>query len=188
MSAQRVSLHFYMQGMDYYIAGRYSARAGLNPTAGNLFHHAVELFLKGELANTHTEAQRRNMGHRLSVIWRAFKVQVNDSTLDEFDRTIMELDYFEEIRYPETLTRDGGSILVDCSPLGEPRIDNPVTGLGRVYTLYVADMDKLVGTIIRKSTFHLSLLANSLSNDALKYLVLDNAVIGGAPPDLLPQG
>jgi len=33
--------------IDYYAVGRYAVFAGLNPTAGNLLHHAVEMCLKG---------------------------------------------------------------------------------------------------------------------------------------------
>ena len=36
--------------IDYYAVGRYAVFAGLNPTAGNLLHHAVETCLKGALA------------------------------------------------------------------------------------------------------------------------------------------
>jgi hypothetical protein len=41
---------FISAGMDYYVAGRYAVFAGLNPTAANLLHHAVEMALKGVLA------------------------------------------------------------------------------------------------------------------------------------------
>jgi len=37
-------------GMQYYTIGRYSVLAGVNPVAGNLLHHAIEMFLKGALA------------------------------------------------------------------------------------------------------------------------------------------
>src|SRR6202043_1798471 len=36
--------------MQYYTIGRYSVLAGVNPVAGNLLHHAIEMFLKGALA------------------------------------------------------------------------------------------------------------------------------------------
>ena len=36
--------------IDCYAVGRYAVFAGLNPTAGNLLHHAVEMCLKGALA------------------------------------------------------------------------------------------------------------------------------------------
>ena len=41
---------FISAGMHYYVAGRYAVFAGLNPTAANLLHHAVEMALKGALA------------------------------------------------------------------------------------------------------------------------------------------
>jgi hypothetical protein len=41
---------FISAGMHYYVAGRYAVFAGLNPTAANLLHHAIEMALKGALA------------------------------------------------------------------------------------------------------------------------------------------
>src|SRR5499433_2249964 len=41
---------FISAGMHYYVGGRYAVFAGLNPTAANLLHHAVEMALKGALA------------------------------------------------------------------------------------------------------------------------------------------
>src|SRR5262245_52180009 len=40
---------FYDCGMQYYVAARFAARAGLVPTHGNLFHHAIEMCLKAAL-------------------------------------------------------------------------------------------------------------------------------------------
>src|SRR5262245_52228023 len=42
---------FYQLASQYYVVGRFAARAGLNPSCGNLLHHAVEMFLKGALVD-----------------------------------------------------------------------------------------------------------------------------------------
>src|SRR5262249_38135136 len=90
-------------GVGYLIRARYSAFVHLTPTAGNQFHHAVEMFLKGDLADATSESERRNLGHKLSKVWKAFKDKAADSTLDQFDATVAKLDKFEDIRYPEKL-------------------------------------------------------------------------------------
>src|SRR2546423_12356690 len=51
---------FISTGMDYYVAGRYAVFAGLNPTAANLLHHAVEMALKGALAKKGMDLKARN--------------------------------------------------------------------------------------------------------------------------------
>jgi hypothetical protein len=58
---------------QYYVAGRYAAFAGLVPTTGNQFHHAVELFLKGGLSkNGLSLANLKKLGHDLPEIWAMF--------------------------------------------------------------------------------------------------------------------
>jgi hypothetical protein len=37
---------------QYYVAGRLAARGGLVPVHGNLFHHAIEMYLKATLVGT----------------------------------------------------------------------------------------------------------------------------------------
>ncbi len=81
---------FFQSNTQYYIAGRYGAFAALNPVAGNLMHHAIEHFLKGGLAKTKSleDLAKRPFGHNLPAIWDAFKTQVNDSNLAQFDSVI----------------------------------------------------------------------------------------------------
>jgi hypothetical protein len=43
---------FFKTGSQYYIAGRFAAFAWFHPVAGNLFHHAIEMYLKGALSKT----------------------------------------------------------------------------------------------------------------------------------------
>jgi hypothetical protein len=40
---------YFRYATDYYVAARFAFFARSMPTAGNLFHHAVELYLKGSL-------------------------------------------------------------------------------------------------------------------------------------------
>jgi len=48
--------HFFVgNACQYYAAARFAVHAGCIPVCGNLFHHAVEMLLKGGLAKK-TEA------------------------------------------------------------------------------------------------------------------------------------
>ena len=87
--------------IDCYAAGRYAVIAGLNPTAGNLLHHAVEMCLKGALAKKGKSTDDlRELRHALPKIWKEFKAQY-PYHLNSFDPTIRGLHQFEEIGYPD---------------------------------------------------------------------------------------
>ena len=45
----RARVEFFRLGVHYYVAGRFAGLTGLFPMAGNLLHHAAEMFLKGAL-------------------------------------------------------------------------------------------------------------------------------------------
>jgi len=47
LDSERVKHEYFHLATQYYTAARYSARAALTPVCGNLFHHAVELYVKG---------------------------------------------------------------------------------------------------------------------------------------------
>ena len=86
---------------QYYVAGRYSAFAGFIPVAGNLLHHAVEMYLKGGLSKKgYNRALIKDLGHDLERIWERFKNEYPDPALNTFDQVIPRLDRFEGIRYP----------------------------------------------------------------------------------------
>jgi hypothetical protein len=40
---------------------------------GNVFHHAVEMFLKGALAKTKPLSDLKKLGHNLPNIWKEFR-------------------------------------------------------------------------------------------------------------------
>ena len=98
---------FISAGMHYYVAGRYAVFAGLNPTAANLLHHAVEMALKGALAKKGMDLKAlKGLSHDLPRIWREFTAQygIDGST---FDGVIAELQKFETVRYPDEIIKQG---------------------------------------------------------------------------------
>src|SRR5438876_786309 len=58
---------------QYYATARFAMYAQRMPVCGNLFHHAVEMALKGGLARKRDVSELRYMGHRLKALWREFK-------------------------------------------------------------------------------------------------------------------
>ena len=95
---------FFTTGNQYYVSARYAACAGFVPVYGNLFHHAVEMYLKAALLRF-TERSRR--GHNLKKLWAELKLSVSDPALGRFDNCIKELDKFEDIRYPDKVLKMG---------------------------------------------------------------------------------
>src|SRR5207302_5028079 len=129
----------------YHISARYAAFAGFIPVAGNLAHHAVEMYLKGYLCRKLTEGERRMLGHRLPRIWRKVKQDIGDSTLDNFDATISAINKFERIRYPEEIVRKGMTATVRFKTSGaakEPGRSKPH------FVLVIDDLDAVAKSIL----------------------------------------
>jgi hypothetical protein len=104
---------FFKTGCQYYVAGRFAAFAWFHPVVGNLFHHAIEMYLKGALSKTKSLSDLRKLSHDLPGIWAAFKVQAHDAALDRFDATIAGLHDYEELRYPDSVIAKGMESTID---------------------------------------------------------------------------
>jgi hypothetical protein len=124
--------------------------AGSIPVAGNLFHHAVELYLKGDLrASLSRDDLKRRYRHHLRRLWKAFKAEHASAGLDVHDATIAALHKFEAIRYPDAITDRGMSAI--------STVRRPSTKSGRLatggaagvpyYELVLEDVDRLVAAI-----------------------------------------
>jgi hypothetical protein len=169
MTDQTDSL-FIAAGMHYYVAGRYAVFAGLNPTAANLLHHAVEMALKGALAKKGMDLKAlRNLNHDLPKIWRAFTAQygIDDSA---FDNVIAELQKFENIRYPDKIVSQGlASMITPGKPTAPTGHMRHVLGLGEIDEL----MDKI---FTAGSISHKSFAAYANMPMAKEYLIKENEV------------
>src|SRR5439155_16297211 len=101
---------------QYYIAARLAARGGLLPVHGNLFHHAVEMYLKAALVGTTPVKQLKKIGHGLEPLWSEFKKKAGDPALSRFDGAIAALDKFEDIRYPDEIVAKGMVVTIAWQP------------------------------------------------------------------------
>lgn len=158
---------------QYYVAGRYSAFAGFIPVAGNLLHHAVEMYLKGGLSKKgYNRALIKDLGHDLERIWERFKNEYPDPALNTFDQVIPQLDRFEGIRYPGPKLDRGM-----CAVINIPRaITVHPLGPSPVYELCVQDIDHLVAVLFKTVSANpvAFLTAHFLQPIALDYLKKDN--------------
>jgi hypothetical protein len=150
MSAARrdaASHRFFTVALEYYVTGRGAARSWCIQIAGNLFHHAVEMLIKGQLARSLSlDDLKKQFGHSLPKCWAAFKGQFPGEDLSEFDPMIAALDKFETIRYPDKVVDLGAAINIGFGR-GQPgttySMQNPVPD----YQMGIGDVDAFFGRL-----------------------------------------
>src|SRR5256885_2139178 len=91
----RARMEFFRLGVHYYAAGRFAALNHLIPVAGNLLHHAIEMFLKGALGPVIGLEALRNTRHDLNRIWTTFKENFPIDGPAVLDKGVAELHRFE---------------------------------------------------------------------------------------------
>jgi len=161
-------VRYFEAGLQYYVLARFAAITGFLPVSGNLFHHAVEMFLKGHLCKRLDVRERIRLGHGLVRTWRRYKKEVSDSALDQFDALISSLDKFERIRYPERVVERGmmGTIsfkrVAVAASQGRPNYP--------AYEIVVDELDVLIKLIFERSKVNPLFFAHSLKGDASEYL------------------
>ena len=93
--------HFYQWGLQYYIAGRFAWFAFLHPITGVLFHHGIEMILKGKLLEIYSEETlEKTFRHHIYKLWNELKKMFPNSNLKKFDSVIQRLNKWVEARYP----------------------------------------------------------------------------------------
>jgi hypothetical protein len=159
---------FVRSGYEYYANARFAMRAQSSRVCGNLFHHAVEMLLKADLAKSGKPLEElERMRHNLKRLWRAYKRDHPNAALARHDTTINRLDKHEDIRYPNPAL---GSIGVSMEWSGEPgsvktygRMESP-----KQYAVVVSDIDDLVADIVRTSSWNPRLLTNDAALEAIR--------------------
>jgi hypothetical protein len=172
---------FFDSGTQYYIAGRFGAHVALMPVAGNLMHHAIEHFLKGNLAKTKSLADlaKKPFGHNLPEIWKAFKAQANDPNLDQFDDVISTVHEFEELRYPDSVMVKGMLCNFNITKAGAAMTTgaSATFPLPPRYDLVLEEIDELVAAIFAATSLSPKFFfSKAFKPEAQEYIVKDNAV------------
>jgi hypothetical protein len=165
---------FFKCGSQYYVAGRYGMFASLIPVAANLHHHAIEMLLKGALSKSMSlEKLKRNLGHRLPKIWRRFKRQANDASLNRFDNVIKELNKFEDIRYPDKILRSGANMMFDITKVWASQ--SYVKGTNEPqYKLCLEDIDELVTAIFKIASRNQKIYLGFMKEEARQFVTREN--------------
>jgi hypothetical protein len=137
---------------QYYAIARFAMYAQRVPVCGTLFHYAVEMALKGGLARKRELAELKDMGHKLGVLWLAFKNDFPDPRLQRHDKTIEMVDNFYVLRYPGT----EDSIAINVSWSGDPGTVTTSDGLRapKHYPLIVSDVDGLFADIFTAASWN----------------------------------
>jgi len=177
--ASREDEEFMKLGVQYYVAARYTAltSVALMPVCGNLCHHALEMFLKAGLSRNLTLKELRNkFGHNLVNIWNAFKKDFPDPLLPHFDKTIADIEEFEDIRYPDNLLKHGAQIVVGIRGSVPAKISPIPSRREPLYKFYVDDVDRLIGEIFRVSSRNPLFFTMCLSAEFREILARDNPV------------
>ena len=93
---------FVARAFQYYVVARHAVFCQFMPVAGNLFHHAVELFLKMGILLKFAENQlqkevkrlKDGFGHDLTKLWDEFKKVQSDPSLSQFDSALSQPIFF----------------------------------------------------------------------------------------------
>jgi hypothetical protein len=147
--SQRAYLFFVQTGSQYYVVARSAARSSLMPVAGNLFHHALESFMKSFLALSVDLADLAEVPYRhdLPSIWSEFKKKFPTEDLTRFDNLIKSLHSFEEVRYPDRVIKKGMIATLSWKKGTSPAIKG--SRVPRRYDLCVQDLDDLIAVLFR---------------------------------------
>jgi hypothetical protein len=150
----RHAILFIGNACQYYATARFAMHAQCMPVCGNVFHHAVEMLVKGGLARTRKLSDLKNMGHKLKLLWRTFKADFPDTSLKRHDRTISLLDKFAAIRYPDTTMKHGIGMTAQWSgPAGKVTVHGGLR-TPRQYTVVVSDIDDLIADVFKVSSWN----------------------------------
>jgi hypothetical protein len=176
MTSGQEAEEFINLGMQYYVAGRALSWAGVLPVAGNLYHHSLEMLLKACLSRKYSLADlKKKFRHRLGDAWIEFKMEYPDPELCAFDDTIVDIEEFEEIRYPNRLLKHGAAMIVDYrGTTTPPRTSGSSPRPEREYRFYFDDVDRLIGAIFTASGKNPFYFTSGLKPDVQEMLARDN--------------
>jgi hypothetical protein len=160
--------------IQYYAAGRFAFLAGLNPVAGNLLHHAIEMCLKGALSKKGASLSAlRKLGHELSDIWNEFKLHAFDPSLARFDAAVSALNEYEELRYPNSVLNKGMLSGFELKRGQAAQASGLAAAVPR-YSLCLEDVDELMSLVFKNASVNPGFFTGSLKKEAKRFLSEEN--------------
>jgi hypothetical protein len=177
----RDSLNFGALATQYYITGRAGVHFGLLTVPGNLFHHAVEYFLKMGLRKQTVEREilKNDLGHHLPKLWAEFKRACPAAALDSHDAVIDALHKFESIRYPDRIS-DHGMLVTATWFRAEKLTPATIAPAPPTYALVVEDVDALIKAIFEAASVNPAFYFDSVPSASRPALYRHNRSFVGA--------
>jgi hypothetical protein len=172
---EAASGEFLKLGVQYYAAAR---AIRLLPVTGNLYHHALEMFLKAGLSRKYSlTALKRQFGHKLPDLWREFKIEFPAPEFEAFDDTIEDVEDFEEVRYPDSVLKHGALMILDYRGTAAPvQTSGPPARPEPEYRFYFDDVDRLIGAIFTASGKNPLFFTSGVRPEVQDMLARDNPV------------
>ena len=175
LNMERLQIGFFDQGLDYYVAGRFGIlKMRSTVVAGNLFHHAIEMFLKGILVKSYSLQELEYLRHSLPKLWNRIKEDFASINLKEFDTTIQKLHRFEKIRYPDRVVSEGANFTIGVRSGDDKTKIWPKPKPETIYQLALEDLDKLVKILFEISNNNLKFYLGMMGEDAKAMLTEQN--------------
>ena len=172
--SEDAKLKFAQIAVQYYVAGRSAAISQLIPVLGNLLHHAIEMCLKAALGEHKTLPELKSLRHDLTKIWTQFKTQYPTVASAAFDEVIVELQRFEELRYPDSVLVRGARM--DLILFKEHLVGAPGTSPAAVprYAIILEDIDTLMAYILGTASLNPRFFVGSMGPEGMRALLLHN--------------
>ena len=143
--SDELSSIFLELGCQYYAIARYCASVFFMPICATMFHHAIEMLIKGYLIRVHSSPDLKKAGHNLEKLWSMYKSVTGDKDLTRFDKSISDLDRVELLRYPDEMVDKGFELSVRLGVIAPAQL----SGLGSQpqYFVNVSDLDDIALSI-----------------------------------------
>ena len=166
---QMLKREYFRSALHHQASGRFAAEHGFNPTAGPIFHQAIELYIKGLLCPTHDEGARRALSHYLTKAWDAYKTVAGDPSLSQFDDVVAALDKYWGVRYPDDIVTKGIHAIIEYVPNG-PFVQGVAESKTVAYVLIIDRLDAFVAALWKESGLTPQLVAVWTDAESLAYL------------------
>jgi hypothetical protein len=166
--------HLITFSLQYYVAGRWAATSRLHRVAPILLHHAVELILKSALIPPSSlEQLKEDHNHQLASLWQAAVLAIPSVKTPTREQTIIDLDKFEGLRYPDSFVSHGATITVGFLAGENPVVSGTYPSSGPVYRFNLEDIDELWSGVFLQVA-NPEAFVQHLSQEAREALTIDN--------------
>jgi len=170
------SYEFAQIAVQYHATGRFAALNGCIPVAGNLLHHAAEMYLKCSLVRTIELPKLKKLGHSLPALWQAFVRQHPVLASGPISASIRELDKFEQLRYPNVAVATSYQVSIVQNRAQYAQLP---TGPQPPYHLVLEDVDEIASLAAKSSGLQPNAFAHALRPEPMHYLLVGNMHLAG---------